>query len=160
MKFYMKKIFLPLLGIALAFSFTGKKDLPPNIAASVNTRFPNAKIKRWQMMNDSYKIKLTANRNKEVTWFSTDGKWLRTEKHLGLTKDLPVPVKQGFQQSGYADWKVENISEISTPGQPLRYALQIDNSTELDSWHVDAFKNQLVLYFDRDGRIIEKKPVS
>ncbi|HVU99067.1 MAG TPA: PepSY-like domain-containing protein [Puia sp.] len=152
----MKKILLPLLGIALAFSFTGKKLLPATIAAGVNAKYPGAKIKGWEIVNDRYKIKITADRSKEVTWFSTDGKWLRTEKHLGLTKDLPAAVKHGFRHSGYADWKIDDISEVSSPDEPLRYRLDIDNGTQLDSWHYDAFKKEVLLYFDRNGVIIKK----
>ena len=154
----MKKILFPLLGIALAFSFTGKKLLPPNIAAGLNARYPNAKIKNWEVANDQYRIKITKDGSKELTYFSTDGKWLRTEKHLALTKDLPPAVKKGFQQSDYAAWKVDNISEVSTPGDPIRYVLDVDDGNQLDSWHYDAFKKEFLLHFDLNGRLIEKKP--
>jgi hypothetical protein len=152
----MKKILFPLLGIALAFSFTGKRVLPPTIAAGLNARYPNAKIKSWEMANDQYRIKITTDRNKEVAFFSTDGKWLRTEKHLALTKDLPPAVKRGFRQSGYAAWKIDKISEVSAPDEPLRYVLDVDDGNQLDSWHYDAFKEEFLLYFDRDGVIIKK----
>lgn len=152
----MKKIFLPLLGIAFAFAFTGKKDLPPNIAATLTARYPNAKIKSWELTNDSYKVKFRTGRNKEVSYFSTNGQWLRTEKHIGLTRDLPAAVRHGFTNSAYAAWKVEEIREVSAPEGPIRYVLDIDNGNELDSWHYDAFKKELLLTFDRDGSLLER----
>lgn len=153
----MKKILFPLLGIVLAFSFTGKKDLPSNIAAGITAKYPDARIKGWEMVNHRYKVKINANGNKEITYFSTNGNWLRTEKHLALTKDLPAEVRDGFKKSGYADWRVIKINEVTSPDQPKRYVLHVDDSNQLDSWHNDAFKKEFLLYFDREGKLLERK---
>jgi hypothetical protein len=152
----MKKIFLPILGIALAFSFTGKKDLPHNIAASITAKYPDAKIKSWEMTGDQYKVKFTADRNKEISYFSTNGDWLRTEKHVALTKDLPPAVKRGFEHSGYATWYIDGINEVTAPGQVVRYVLHVDDSDLLDSDHIEVFKTDYLLYFDREGGLIKR----
>ena len=152
----MKKIFFPFLGIALAFSFTGKKDLPHHISASITAKYPDAKIKRWEMTNDQYMVKFTTAHDKDISYFSVGGNWLRTEKRLALTKDLPAAVKSGFENSDYAGWQIDAINEVTSPDQPVRYVLHVDDGNQLDSWHIDAFKSDYLLYFDREGRLIQR----
>ena len=147
----MKKSFFPLLGIILAFAFTGRKDLPQAIAAGFNAKYPNAKIKSWGMDHEEYKVKFTTEKNKEVGYFSADGRWLRTEKHLALTKDLPPAVREGFENSPYAAWYIDRINQLEQPDQPVSYVIHVDNGDLLDAWHYDAFKYECLLYFDHEG---------
>ena len=86
----MKKIFFPLLGIAFAFlgmtAFTGKKDLPATISAKISSRYPDAKIRNWELRNDQWVVKFTEDKSKCMTYFTSDGKWIRTEKLVPLSK--------------------------------------------------------------------------
>ena len=158
----MKKIFFPLLGITLAIAvvtmtaFTGKKDLPASIAHKFSDKYPNAKIRNWEMRDDQYVVKFTEDRSKCMSYFTSGGKWIRTEKLVPLSKDLPPAVRKGFNNSGYADWHIDRIREVtSIDAQPM-YVLHIDDGDKLDSWHIDALESNYLIWFSSDGTLMKK----
>jgi hypothetical protein len=159
----MKKILFPLLGVTvLFFSFTtktaatGKKDLPKNIASSFTAKYPDARIKKWEMKDNDYIVRFDENNEKCTSWYTPDGKWVKTERHFALSKDLPAAVREGFNHSPYMSWHIDNIKEVmNNDGQPL-YVLHVDDGDKWDSDHYDAFKTDYLIYFSPDGTLKNK----
>ena len=158
----MKKIFIPFLGIALAFSllgtmsFSGGKDLPASVSTSMNSRYPTAKVKGWEMKNDQYIVKFVEDKQKCMSYFNADGHWIKTEKLIPLSKDLPTPVRDGLRSSSYADWHIDRIREVTSRDEQPMYVLHIDDGDKLDSWHIDALESNYLIWFSSDGKLVKK----
>ena len=161
----MKRIILTAIAVIGVFSsFTsrtdpdGKKALPQNIAPSFAAKYPNAKIKKWEMRNEQYIVDFTDDRNKCAAYYSPGGGWIKTEVSIPWTKDLPMAVRKSVQNSGYGQWRVDGIKEVMTAGQPL-YVLHVDDGDSLDSDHYDAFKKDYMLSFTADGILKDKEKI-
>ena len=159
-----KSIFI---AIAMAGIFTGftttttaavGHSLPASIAPAFNSRYPQAKIKNWKMIGDRCRIEFRDNRNKCAAYYSTNGRWIKTEISIPWTKDLPPAVRTALQKDGYASWYVDGIKEVQTPGEPL-YVLHIDNGPSLDAKHYDAFKKDMIVSFTQDGVLRESQSI-
>ena len=150
----MNKIFLSLIGTVMLFSFTGKGSLPKNIEVKITNRYPNAHIKGWEMKNDEYVIKVMQDRKKLMAWYSDGGSWIKTEEHIPLSKDLPLAVKKGFDNSRYVSWHIDNIKEVSMKNASPVYVIHVDNGDRLDSDHVDALKRDVFLSFNPEGVLV------
>jgi len=158
----MKKILLPFLGIAmLVFSMTteaawpGGKNLPGTITNSIKTKYPDARIRTWTITNNNYVVKIAEQNDKSTVWYTRDGNWVQTEKHLALTKDLPEPVRHGFNKSKYASWHIDSIKELSTPDGQTKYVLHVDDGDKYTGGQVDAKKSDYLVWFSPDGSMID-----
>ena len=150
----MKNIFLSLIGTVMLFSFAGKGSLPKNIEVKINNRYPNAHIKGWEMKNDEYVIKIGQDKKKMMAFYSEGGNWIKTEEHISLSKDLPLAVKKGFDNSKYVSWHIDNIKKVLMRDASPMYILHVDNGDKLDADHIDAFKNDVLLSFDTEGVLV------
>lgn len=150
----MKKIFLSLIGIVMLFSFTGKGSLPKSIEVKIANRYPNAHIKGWEMKNDQYVIKIGKDKKKMMAFYSGGGNWIKTEERIPLSKELPVAVKKGFDNSQYVSWHIDNIKEVSMKNASPVYVIHVDNGDKLDSDHYDAMKKDVFLSFDPEGVLV------
>ena len=150
----MKKIFFSLIGIVMLFSFTGKGSLPKNIEVKINSRYPNAHIRGWEMKNEEYVIEVMQYGKKLMAWYSNGGNWIKTEEHIPLSKDLPLAVKRGFDNSEYVSWHIDNIKVVSMKNASPVYVIHVDNGDKLDSDHYDAMKKDVLLSFDTEGVLV------
>ena len=134
---------------------TGKKQLPPAIAASLQAKYANARIKKWEMQGDEYVVNFIDNKKKCTAYYSSGGRWIKTEITLPWTRDLPQSVKTGLQLNGYEAYHVDGIKEVLSKGQP-EYVLHVDDGDLLDADHYDAFRRDYRLSFSQNGILKEK----
>jgi hypothetical protein len=92
---------------------------------------------------------------KLMAWYSEGSNWIKTEKRIPLSKDLPLAVKKGFDNSQYISWHIDNIKEVSmrNASSPV-YVIHVDNGDKLDSDHYDAMKKDVYLSFDPEGVLV------
>lgn len=88
----------------------------------------------------------------------TGSSYYGTESSIKRTRHLPVAVQAAWKNSGYSDWYVHNIRKIETPEQQL-YVLHLNNGTLLDANKYDAFKEDHVLYFTREGALVRAERI-
>jgi hypothetical protein len=158
----MKKILLPFMGAAMiVFSLTanaaypGKKNLPGTIVSSITAKYPDARIKNWAWKENDYVIRIEAQKGKCTAWYTRDGSWVKTEKRIGLTKDLPERVRQGFNKSSYASWHIDGIKELTTPDGQRKYVLHIDDGNKYSSADMAALQSDYRIFFSSDGTLID-----
>jgi hypothetical protein len=91
--------------------------------------------------------------------YSADGTWGSTETKIApWLWNLPDSVKKGWRKTQYAGWKVEHITKIDKPGEVL-YALDVNNSPELDAEHVYNFGVEWMLFFNAKGELVRQYQV-
>ena len=135
--------------------FGGRKSLPKIIAPSFSAKYPEAKLKNWEMLNDEYVVRYINEKSKCTAFFSSGGQWIRTETSIPWTKDLPQAVRTGIQNSGYGTCYVDAIRKVQTAGR-LLYVLHVDDGSTLDADHYDAFREDWLLSFTPDGVLAGK----
>jgi hypothetical protein len=131
----------------------GKKQLPPPVAVSFQSRYGTVKVKKWEKLDGQYVIRFVDNTGAKCNaYYSPEGVWARTERTIPMSKDLPVAVRRGLEKSDYANWYIDNIREIRTTGE-VRYRIHVDNGDLLDSDHYDAFRRDFILWFTPEGSL-------
>jgi Putative beta-lactamase-inhibitor-like, PepSY-like len=156
----MKKFLVIVLIVALSENMFAQNDtaviVPSLVATAFTTRFPDAKLKKWEQRKEGYIAKFTRSGKGYFAYYAADGSWKGTEMPIKWTKNLPDSVKSGWKNSGYYNWYVEDIKKIETPEQPL-YVLHVDNGSLLDSDHHDAYREEYLLYFSGHGDLVRKE---
>jgi hypothetical protein len=95
---------------------------------------------------------------KQYAYYSHEGQWRGTESRVRRTRHLPIAVQTAWKNSGYIDWYVHNIRKIETPEQQL-YVLHLNNGGLADATRHDAFREDHVLYFTRDGALVNAEKI-
>jgi hypothetical protein len=130
-------------------------SVPPAVLSAFTTRFPNARIRDWQQHPEGYIADFKLDGKKLFAYYTADGAWKGTETPIKWTKNLPTAVKEGWKNSAYSAWYVEDIKKIDQPEGAL-YALHVDNGSTLDSDHHDAFFEEYVIFFNASGQLVRK----
>ena|ERR1700743_16190 len=128
---------------------------PQAVSSAFSTRFPGAKLKKWEQRKEGYIADFRLNGKKLFAYYASDGKWEGTELPIKWTKNLPSAVREGWNKSDYAAWYVLDIKRIDRPEGPL-YTLHVNNGSLLDSDHHDAFLEEYVLFFSEKGELVRK----
>jgi hypothetical protein len=129
--------------------------VPPAVLTAFTTRFPSAQIRDWQQRPEGYIADFKLSGKKLFAYYAADGTWKGTETSIKWTKDLPSAVREGWKNSGYGAWYVEDIKKIDQPQGPL-YALHVNNGTTLDSDHADIYHEEYVIFFNEAGQLVRK----
>jgi len=130
-------------------------SVPHAVLAAFTIRFPNAHVRDWQQRPEGYIADFKFDGKKLYAYYAADGTWKGTETPIKWTKNLPTAVKEGWKNSSYAAWYVEDIKKIDQPEGPL-YALHVNNGSTLDSDHHDAFLEEYVIFFNGAGQLVRK----
>jgi hypothetical protein len=77
--------------------------------------------------------------------YTNKGRWKETEKDWSFDQ-LPEAVKDGFQKSKFADWKVTEAKVIYRPGGSDRYRVKVEKN--------DVQKKYL--FFAASGRLVDE----
>jgi hypothetical protein len=156
----MKKIIFLLMvalisktGIALADTTV---IVPAAVSTAFASRFPMGKLQKWEQRTQGYIAVFHQDGKKFFAYYEADGTWKGTESPIKWTKNLPQAVRQGWINSGYGRWYVEDIKKIEQPGEPL-YVLHLDNSPLLDADHKDAYWEEWLLFFNQNGELVRKE---
>jgi len=129
--------------------------VPQVVLTAFNTRFPGARIHDWQQRPEGFIADFKLSGKKLFAYYAADGAWKGTEAAIKWTKNLPAAVREGWKNSDYGAWYVEDIKKIDQPEGPL-YALHINNGPTLDSNHADAFHEEYVIFFNEAGQLVRK----
>ncbi|HEY4335175.1 MAG TPA: PepSY-like domain-containing protein [Puia sp.] len=129
--------------------------VPQAVLTAFTARFPNAQIRDWQEQPQGFIADFKQNGKKLFAYYAADGTWKGTESAIKWTKNLPPAVKEGWKNSSYSAWYVEDIKKIDQPEGPL-YALHINNGSTLDSDHADVFHEEYIIFFNEAGQLVRK----
>jgi Putative beta-lactamase-inhibitor-like, PepSY-like len=159
----MKKVFIVLTVALMSQSMIAQADtavlVPQAVAKAFSTQFPQGKLKKWEQSNEGYVAVFKQNGKKISVRYSADGTWGSTETTIApWLWNLPDSVKKGWRKTQYAGWKVAHITKIDKPGE-LLYALDVNNSPELDAEHVNNFEVEWMLLFNAKGELVKQYQV-
>lgn len=107
------------------------KFIPESIVTKAfEIKYPNAKHVSWEDEDGYVKAEFQNNSQEVEAWFDLQGNWMLTETDLPY-KALPQAVKNSFEASLYAKWKVDDVDRLERPDAGTIYVLDVENG-ELD----------------------------
>jgi hypothetical protein len=154
----MQKIILLLAMTTLSKVMVAEKGdtpaIPQNVVSAFSAKYPAVKAEHWKAGKEAYTVKFTLDGKKSQAYYSADGAWIKTEKKIKWTWNLPAVVKAGWEKTEYVGWYVENMKEIDSQGETV-YVMQVNNWPVVSGEHYYNFQETDRLYFSGTGKLIK-----
>ena len=144
MNVMIRSIFLAGFIMVSNVLFAQVRDIPEAVKETFSTQYPGAENVKYEDNLVSVQVHFQVNGEKMVAAYNNKGRWKDTEKDWNFDQ-LPETVKDGFQKSKYADWKVTEVKMIYRPGGSDRYRIKAEKS-DIQKKHI---------FFNKDGRLVE-----
>lgn len=110
-----------------------KLNVPESFKTAFSTRYPDVTRVNWEREGQFYVADFWRQEyNTEAeAWFNKDAVWKMTVTDLHYN-GLPEAVRQGFQESNYSTWRVDDsdIVERSTSEDALLYVLEVESGRQ------------------------------
>lgn len=120
------------------------REVPKEVEAAFTKQYPKADSATYRDQLLNVRVHFTQDGDTLIATYTNKGLWKETEK--GLTfEQLPETVKDGYQKSKYAEWKVAETKLLYRPNNVELYRVKVGKS-ELQK------KN---LYFNAKGRLMD-----
>lgn len=141
----MARLFLSLVFILWSvFSFAQIREVPKEVKDNFETQYPNAEKVEFSDNLVNVHVSFEISGEKMTAVYNNKGVWKLTEKVWSFDQ-LSEEVKDGFQKSKYADWKVVDASIVYQPGGTERYRIKVQKN--------DIQKKNI--YFNKTGRLMD-----
>ena len=118
----MKKYFLSMMMLACMILICAScKDDDDDTAVSNASKetlyrlFPDANNIAWSVRGNYVVADFSAETSRYTAWLDNAGNWYMTESDM-LFEQLPQAVKEAFNSSEYATWKVDDVDKIFREG--------------------------------------------
>ncbi len=120
------------------------RDIPEAVKETFSSQYPGAENVTYEDNLISVQVHFQVNGEKMVAAYNNKGRWKDTEKDWSFDQ-LPETVKDGFQKSKYAEWKVSEVKMIYRPAGSDRYRIKVEKN--------DIQKKNV--FFNKAGRLVD-----
>jgi hypothetical protein len=149
-------IAIMVMVLTTTFSFAGNKDentVPAVVVASFNTKYPDAKLEKWQVKDDGYTAKAIIDHHKYFATFDKNGNWVSTASTISWSWSLPATIKAAYNKSTYNSWNIFESKKIEKPSGEF-YQLWIKSRTVSTLYpHPYLTRSQKLLDFKTNGQL-------
>ena len=151
MKTKIYGLFLALLGAVVWTSCDNDdddirvSDVPKAVLNTLEAKFPNVSRAEWENKQEYYVAEFWQEGMDTHVWIDSKAEWKMTELDLGTHLELlPSAVFNAFQNSQYANWRVDDIDKYERPDRTF-YLIEIETKGEKDR----------DLFFSIDGSLLK-----
>lgn len=137
-------LFLALI-LASTVSFGQIRNIPKEVTDNFEAQYPTAEQAEFKDNLVNVQVSFILDGAAMVATYTNKGLWKHTEKEWSYDK-LEDEIKDGFEKSKYADWKVIETKIVYQPGGTERYRIK-------------AEKNEVTkrnLFFNKSGRLTDE----
>lgn len=125
----IKQLFLVLLICAVQPYFAQdlkEHEVPKLVKTGFSKKYPNVYVYNWEWKKKKqvYEAEFKIKGEKYEAYFTDTGTWVKTERDL-KEKEIPAVIWNHIKTTEYADWKVEDTEEHSTPQYKLLYEIEL-----------------------------------
>ena len=131
----------------------GYNDIPEKITTAFLIKYPHAASAKWRNVDDTYIASFGSEDNKYEAFYNTDGRWLKTEIKIPVTRKLPRAINRSLKIGEFAAWSVKEIKKLEMRDQYL-YIIHVDSDNFLDKSQ-NKFHMAAMLYFNMDGKLLK-----
>ena len=96
------------------------------VTKAFDTKYPDAQRVSWENEAGYVKAEFYTGSYEAEAWFDPQGNWMLTETDLPY-KALPQTVKNSFEASLYAKWKIDDVDMLERPDAGTIYVLDVEN---------------------------------
>ena len=139
-----RTIFLAGLVFISNILFAQVREIPEAVKETFTSQYPGAENVTYEDNLVSVQVHFKLNGENMVAAYNNKGRWKDTEKNWSFDQ-LPEAVKDGFQKSKYADWKVTEVKMIFRPGGSDRYRIKAEKN-DIQKKHI---------FFNKAGRLVD-----
>lgn len=130
----------------------------PEVNKAFTGQFPMGRLKKWEKSKDGYIAIFRQKGKKCVAYYSASGNWEATETSVKWTRNLPGPVRAGWNSCKSMSWLILDMKEIEKPGQTL-YAIHVGQVQSLGPDDADI-GSEYILFFSVTGELVKEDRVS
>ena len=127
----MRKTFLfTALLLATSYLFSAHaqiRKIPSEVTNAFSEKYGDAKNVEWSDNLSTFTASFEQDGHKYKAQYNKKGEWKGAEKELTI-EDLSSTVKDGFNKSKYADWKVKSVTQVESPGDKIQYRVHVIKS--------------------------------
>jgi hypothetical protein len=127
-------------------SFAQLRKIPAEVTTSFTEKFPAATEVEWRDKLSGFTASFSVDSISYIASFNNKGEWESTEQSIEADA-LPDVVRDGFDKSKYADWNIEDVSQIELPDNEIQFKIVIAKG--------DIKKRNL--YLNSEGRLLKDK---
>ena len=99
------------------------------VTKAFDTKYPDAQRVSWENEAGYVKAEFYTGSYEAEAWFDPQGNWMLTETDLPY-KALPQTVKNSFEASLYAKWKIDDVDMLERPDAGTIYVLDVENGEQ------------------------------
>lgn len=119
------------------------REIPAAVKDAFAAQYADASDVEYKDYLTTVSVYFKQDGQKMIASYDNKGAWRQTEKEWNFDQ-LPQEVKDGFEKSKYADWKIEDAYILYLP-------------VNIEQYRVKAAKNDIqkkYLYFNKKGRLV------
>lgn len=146
LKMYFMLMAIGLLGFSLQSCDDDDDNIkvPAELQNALYNKYPTAQWVEWETEGSYYVAEFYYNNWEAEAWFTRDGIWQMTETDLPFN-DLPSAVRNAFQNSTYAQWRVDDVDMLERTGLEVFYVIEVESGNmETD------------LHYSQDGILLKE----
>ncbi len=137
-----------------------KNIVPGNVLAALNTKYPQAEVKNWNIVNNEYTAKAKDDHHKYYATFDKNGNWIKTTSKFNWPWHLSPAVKKAFRKSNYGSWHIYGINIVETPSGKF-YQVMVDDTTHpIDALHQNVQTENRLLEFKPNGELMKEENIN
>ncbi|MBX2930566.1 MAG: PepSY-like domain-containing protein [Chitinophagaceae bacterium] len=124
-----------------------ESEIPAIVIKNFQSKYPNAIVDEWEWKaaKSAYEVEFTMKNNEYKSYFNKAGEWLITKREIDK-KEIPKAVLRSLLKTEYANWKIDDIEEQSTPEYRKIYEIKLETANR-----------KVLLYFLPNGTKIENR---
>jgi hypothetical protein len=119
------------------------REIPPAVKEAFESQYANAEQVEYNDILASVQVRFVKDGEKYIAKYTNKGAWKETEKAWSFDK-LEQEVKDGFEKSKYAEWKLAETAIVYLPGGSEQYRIKVERN--------DVVKRYL--FFNKSGRLL------
>lgn len=147
-KWVISIVFFLFIGSNATAQHTKYGPVPQAVIDAFNKKYPDTYVYEWEWEKKDklYEAEFFLRGVKYEALFSPDGQWVHTERDV--SRDMvPKAVMESLFSSEYANWKIDDIEEHSTPDHPVLYEIEVK---------MKGPKREVYLYYLPDGKLLRE----
>ncbi len=124
-------------------SFSQVREVPTVVKDAFSKQYADVENIEYEDNLVSVQVHFSMAAEKMVAFYTNKGKWKETEKEFTF-EQLNDDVKQGFDKSKYAEWKILDTKIIYRLGNVTQYRVKVEKN-DIQKKH---------LFFNKSGRLV------
>lgn len=146
----LKMFFVLLAAGLLSLNLQSCDDDDKGIAVSAelqnafSDKYPDTRVMKWETEGGHYVAEFYNDRYEADAWFTPDGVWQMTETDLPYNA-LPAAVRNAFQSSQYAQWRVDDVDMVERRAMETVYVIEVESGNQ-----------EIDLHYNVDGILVKE----